>query len=253
MRIDERKALDTLCILSYNKKIMLVETSISSKGFGFDLEGPLVNLEELHQQSFDQVVTPFGLSFTLEDLARSFAGVGDRAISVFLSEEIKKLDSTSGITADQIRNRKTEVYREMLHSSDVQPRPGVLEYIEATRRLSNNRVITSATVYEDAMYILRTSRLIEMFDNILTERDVTNLKPHPEVYLKAATILSILPQKLLVHEDSPTGVQAALSAGCPVIAFPVLEGVKFDSASPIAIFPGWVGLDPKDLLERYVV
>lgn len=139
----------------------------------------------------------------------------------------------------------------MLHSNDILPRPGVLEYIEATRRLSNNRVIASLTVYEDAMYIMRTSRLIEVFDNIPTERDVTNLKPHPEVYLKAASTLRVPPQRLLVHEDSPTGVQATVLAGCPVIAFPVLHNLNFDPA-PRAIFSGWEGLHPKELLDRYV-
>lgn len=109
----------------------------------------MVNLEELHQQSFNQVVTPYGVTFTLEDLARSFAGAGDRAISFFLSEEIRKLDPTAAITADQIRTWKNGVYREMLHSTDVQPKPGVLEYIEATARLTNKRAIALLTVFEE--------------------------------------------------------------------------------------------------------
>lgn len=55
-------------------------------------------------------------------------------------------------------------------------------------------------------------------DVFITAQDVTNGKPHPEVYLLAAQRLGIAPQDCVVVEDAPAGIQAARNAGMRVIA-----------------------------------
>lgn len=227
--------------------------SVSSGRIASDLEGTLVNLEDFHQQSFDLVAISFGLGlrFTPADLI-SFSGKGDRVISEFLCGEVRRLAPGIQIEPDEIRRQKTILYREVLHDTRIQPRSGVLDYMEEARRLTGSIVIASLTNYEDAMHIIKSSGLNKIFDHILTERSVTNLKPAPDIYLLAALTLGVSPQRVLVHEDSPTGVQAAISAGCPVIAFPVLKGIRFDPVLPNAIFPGWEELDPRQMLERFV-
>jgi HAD superfamily hydrolase (TIGR01509 family) len=50
--------------------------------------------------------------------------------------------------------------------------------------------------------------------------DVSRSKPHPEPYLRAASLLGVDPTHCVVLEDSPTGVAAAHAAGCQVIAVP---------------------------------
>ena len=56
-------------------------------------------------------------------------------------------------------------------------------------------------------------------------RKISTGKPHPEGYLKAASLLNVEPSDCLVFEDSPQGIRAALGAGMKVIAlsttFPV--------------------------------
>jgi sugar-phosphatase len=46
---------------------------------------------------------------------------------------------------------------------------------------------------------------------------VTESKPHPEGFLKAASLLGIDPFDCVVFEDSPAGIQAGLAAGMIVI------------------------------------
>lgn len=55
---------------------------------------------------------------------------------------------------------------------------------------------------------------------ILTGDDVTNGKPHPEMYLKAAQNLKIRPEEMLVLEDSGNGCAAAVAAGAITVAIP---------------------------------
>jgi dTDP-glucose pyrophosphorylase len=51
--------------------------------------------------------------------------------------------------------------------------------------------------------------IIEFFDLILSNEDVKNSKPHPEIYWKAISEMSCLPEETLIVEDSPYGLLSA--------------------------------------------
>lgn len=63
------------------------------------------------------------------------------------------------------------------------------------------------------------------------EHDVPRSKPHPDPYLAAAEQLGIAPERCLAIEDSPTGSQSAVAAGCATIAVPSMP-------VPAERFPG---------------
>jgi beta-phosphoglucomutase-like phosphatase (HAD superfamily) len=68
------------------------------------------------------------------------------------------------------------------------------------------------------------------FEVVVTGDAVTQGKPHPEPYLKAAALLGVDPARTLAIEDSNTGTRSAESAGCTVLVVPnhvpVLEGER---------------------------
>ncbi len=58
------------------------------------------------------------------------------------------------------------------------------------------------------------------FEVIVTGDSVSQGKPHPEPYQKAAAILGIDPSQAIAIEDSNTGARSAESAGCLVVVVP---------------------------------
>ncbi len=58
------------------------------------------------------------------------------------------------------------------------------------------------------------------FEFVLTCEDVTDGKPHPEIYLLAAQRFGIAPAEMLVLEDSQNGCRAAVAAGTFAVAVP---------------------------------
>jgi beta-phosphoglucomutase-like phosphatase (HAD superfamily) len=58
------------------------------------------------------------------------------------------------------------------------------------------------------------------FDARVSRDDVTNTKPNPEPYIRAASLLNVDITKCIVFEDSQTGVQSGLEAGAQVIGIP---------------------------------
>lgn len=64
---------------------------------------------------------------------------------------------------------------------------------------------------------LNGTGLTEFFRVIVTGGDVVRPKPHPDIYLKAAELLQVPPDRCIVFEDSHAGVQAGLAAGMRVV------------------------------------
>jgi HAD superfamily hydrolase (TIGR01509 family) len=106
-------------------------------------------------------------------------------------------------------------------------RPGAVELLADLRRDSVRCALVTMSYRRFAAPIL--SRLPEgTFEVVVTGDAVTQGKPHPEPYQKAAAILGVDAAQTLAIEDSNTGARSAESAGCTVLVVPnhvpVLEG-----------------------------
>ena len=75
----------------------------------------------------------------------------------------------------------------------------------------------SRMVVEKTLHVVGVS---DWFDEVVTSDDVADGKPAPDVFLKAAQLLGVLPARCLVLEDAPAGILAAQRAGMQVVAVP---------------------------------
>jgi beta-phosphoglucomutase-like phosphatase (HAD superfamily) len=99
-----------------------------------------------------------------------------------------------------------------------------------------------------ACHVLNVLGLDDAFDYVATSDDVARTKPHPEIYRLCAVELGVAPERMLAIEDSPTGTQAAVSAGLHCIAFgtPFTEK-RLREDSPLD--DRWIVSDPDALLD----
>jgi beta-phosphoglucomutase-like phosphatase (HAD superfamily) len=74
-------------------------------------------------------------------------------------------------------------------------------------------------------------------------------KPLPEPYLKAARLLGVDAAECVAIEDSPTGVSAAVAAGCTVLVVPC--DVPVDAGERRVFRDSLVGVDA-DLLAALI-
>ncbi len=72
-------------------------------------------------------------------------------------------------------------------------------------------------VVEKTLHVVGVS---DWFDEVVTADDVSEGKPAPDIFLRAAELLGVNPQDCLVLEDAPAGILAAQRAGMQVIAIP---------------------------------
>lgn len=115
----------------------------------------------------------------------------------------------------QAENREVE-RREMADLGGVVPLPGAIDLL---RKLPPDRwtIVTSST--RPLAEVRLRSAGVPIPARLITSSDVTNGKPHPEPYLKAASVLGYSAADCIVVEDVPAGIQAGKAAGAKVIAF----------------------------------
>jgi mannitol-1-/sugar-/sorbitol-6-phosphatase len=115
----------------------------------------------------------------------------------------------------ELENREVE-RREIEDLQGVIPLPGTLDLIA---RLPRDRwtIVTSCT-RSLAEVRIRAAGL-PLPKNLITSNDITHGKPHPEPYLKAASILGFPASDCVVVEDAPAGIRSGKAAGAKVIAF----------------------------------
>ena len=89
--------------------------------------------------------------------------------------------------------------------------------------------------------------IIEYMDLIISNEDVKNSKPHPEMYWKAMSMMSVLPEETLIVEDSPHGLLAASRSRANVLRVDNPSDLTFEKISnklkqnKIMSIPKWQG------------
>lgn len=176
------------------------------EGYIFDCDGTLADSMPIHFESWKYVLNKHGAQFELTwELFYSMAGMGIvHSIERFNERYNHSLDPTS-LTKD------IKLYvNEHLHR--IEP---ILEVVEMARAVSKIRPTSVASGGPQAI-VHRTLDIInakDIFHFIVTQDDVVNCKPHPEIFLHAAEKMGVNPKKCLVFEDSLLGIEAAKSAG----------------------------------------
>jgi beta-phosphoglucomutase len=110
-----------------------------------------------------------------------------------------------------LAEKKNNWYVELLDKIDQNDiLPGVKEFIKMLKEFKIKIALGSAS--KNAMLILDKLQLSDDFDVIIDGSKVSKAKPDPEVFLLAASELSIQPKYCAVFEDAPAGVEAAMQA-----------------------------------------
>lgn len=186
-----------------------MKTSSEYKGFIFDLDGVLVSTEHNHFQAWQKTANSLGIQFSEEE-NENLKGVS-RIDSL---KYILNLGNTV-LSNDQFNNLlefKNESYLESIQYLTQQNcLKGVVETLSKAKSQGIKLAVGSSS--KNAKRILKLIEIEDYFDTIIDGSMVENLKPSPDVFLKAASILGLEPSECLVFEDAASGIQAAKAGG----------------------------------------
>ena len=175
----------------------------------FDLDGVIVDTAKYHFVAWRRLANELGIDFT-EKENEQLKGVS-RKTSLELILKWGGL-SIKEEEKEALTDRKNDWYLE--HIEKMGPEeilPGITLFLESLK--SKGIKIGLGSASKNAPLILKQVKLIDYFETIIDGTQVINGKPHPEVFLKGAAALKVLPNQCIVFEDAEKGVEAALEGG----------------------------------------
>jgi beta-phosphoglucomutase len=185
----------------------------------FDFDGVLADTEPVHWRCWNDILEPFSIQLTWEAFERECIGVSDRALIERLASQRQP-----PIPFDELWSQypcKKELFRRRLAEAP----PFVAETVALVRELSEFyklAVVTSSARIEVEPALLHGG-IRACFQELVCGKEVENLKPAPDPYLKAAELLGA--RKPLVIEDSDSGVASARAAGFEVLRISDVQDV----------------------------
>ncbi len=172
----------------------------------FDLDGTLADTMPYHFKGWRLACQKFGADIDTDFLRKHTGSPG----WIIAEEIIRKCDLGGNVTTAQIMEEKLIEYYKDQHL--VKPILPVVNIVKKNYGILPMAVGTGG--HRAAVErTLEITGLRKYFDIIVTANDVDNFKPHPETFLKCASLMNIEPRFIEVFEDGDLGIDAAISAG----------------------------------------
>lgn len=192
----------------------------------FDMDGVIVDSMPVHTRAWEIYLDRLGIR--CEDLeARMHGRRNDEIVADFIDSQLPP-DEIQGHGA-----AKEQLYRELIRPElEARLVPGVVEFLN--RHAGESLAVASNAEPANVEFVLEGVGIRSLFKVVVDGMQVENPKPHPDVYLRAADLLGIVPKDCIVFEDSPAGVQAARRAGMRVVGVEThirLDGVDIRIAN----------------------
>lgn len=194
------------------------------KGIIFDFNGTLFFDSEKHLEAwreFSKRIRPY--AFTDEEMREYMFGRTNEDIIAYLigKQPEPELVETLG-------KEKEAVYREMCRkdSKNTVLAPGAVEFLDYLKENNIPRTIATMSEKDNVDFYIEEFQLAKWFDidKIVYSDGTLPGKPAPDIYLKAAKILNLLPQDCIVVEDAISGIESARAAGIgKIIAIASME------------------------------
>ncbi|GIN61093.1 haloacid dehalogenase [Robertmurraya siralis] len=193
------------------------------KAIIFDFDGTLVDTETLWYKMYkDVLLEKYEVHLPLEEFAKVI-GTTDEALYSYVHSQTK--------TTIDFTELEMEIKSKIMEQKDqLVLREGAADLIKKAKSMNLKIGIASSSPRKWIEDILEHVKIRDSFSVIKTKDDVSEVKPNPELYLKAMEELEVLPHETLAIEDSANGSIAAIEAGIKTVIVPneVTKFLTFD-------------------------
>ena len=167
----------------------------------FDLDGVLVEAKNIHFEAFNKALGEYAISW-------------DEHLSIYdglkTNQKLDMLYERKGLPKEQFTNIWNNKQKYTLEALSNLKKDEILYSTIQNLSLDGYKLaVCSNSIRKTVLTVLSKLGIIEFFDLILSNEDVKNSKPHPEIYWKAISEMSCLPEETLIVEDSPYGLLSA--------------------------------------------
>lgn len=179
------------------------------KALIFDMDGVLVLTDMYHTAAWRALGVEYGFPVP-ENVGDLVRGVGRmEALEIAISESRRQFTHEEKLEMAEFKNRRFLRYVDSMTGADVPD--GVKGTLTTLREKGYLLAVGSSS--KNTVPILRKTGLYDSFDAVADGNMISKSKPDPEIFLKAAGMLRVSPERCAVIEDAKSGILAAKRAG----------------------------------------
>ncbi|AIF53901.1 HAD family phosphatase [Pelosinus sp. UFO1] len=181
----------------------------------FDMDGVIIDSEPLHYKIFmNYTKTKFGFTISDEEYD-TFIGT----TNLHMFSKLKEKYKIEGDINTLLQEYEDKCVEFLLSEKDEKPISGVDILVKKLYEENIKLALASSSPKKQIHIVLDMFSLSDCFAEKVSGQEVEKGKPAPDIFLRAAELLGVLPEECLVFEDSRNGVLAAKTAGMKCIAF----------------------------------
>ncbi|TNJ64366.1 HAD family phosphatase [Paenibacillus hemerocallicola] len=185
-----------------------------TKGIIFDFDGVILDTETIDYKVMCQIYEEYGAVLPLDMWARRVGGHKNN----FDPYEYLISCTQNNLNKNDLKKYKKAKYEQCMANERLLP--GVLSCLQSAKRMNIPVSIASSSPRKRIVELLGKFNIIDYFAYIVSSEDVVNVKPHPDLYLKAVSLMNLEPFDVIAIEDSPAGARAAKDADIYCIIVP---------------------------------
>ncbi len=210
----------------------------------FDLDGVLVEAKQIHYDTLNQALKEIDEKYVITESEHLSTYDGLKT-----TQKLEILTKNKGLSTEfyeTIWLRKQHLTIEAI--SQLQTDLEKIQLFKELRDRGYMLACASNSIRRSVLVMLAKIGIIEYMDLIISNEDVKNSKPHPEMYWKAMSMMSVLPEETLIVEDSPHGLLAASRSRANVLRVDnpkdlVISKIirKLEETKKVMSIPKWQG------------
>ncbi len=208
----------------------------------FDLDGVVVDTAKYHFIAWKALAQELGFEFTHEDNERLKGVSRMQSLEILLEIGGLRFSDQEKIAMAEKKNALYVSYIEKMTPDETLP--GVKQFLQGLKDIEIKIALGSAS--KNAPMILERIQLSGMFDAIVDGNSISEAKPNPEVFLKGAEKLNVLPENCVVFEDAIAGIEAAQNANMYSVGIGDSTTLGFADL----VIPGFVGFSVERLRKE---
>jgi len=192
----------------------------------FDLDGVLVDSKKLHYESLNIALNEIDNKYiiSLDDHLKKFDGLPTKKKLEILTKD----RNLSTELYEKIWKRKQEITFNLI-KENIKPNEVVISLMKKLKKDGFIIYVASNSIKQSLKLFLLSLGVMEYVDDFISNEDVKNSKPHPEMYLYSMVKAGALPSETMIVEDSNVGIIAARESGANVCIVKNPEEVTIDN------------------------
>lgn len=179
----------------------------------FDLDGVLIDSKEIHYLALNKALSLFDTKYviTIDEQIKTYEGLPTKVKLSILTKQ-KGLPTS---LHKEISSLKQSFTKEML---DKVPVDNELQtFLKKIKENNINIAIASNSIKQTIQTCVASLGISEYIDYVVSNEDVTNPKPHPEMYWKAMSYFGCITEETVIFEDSVVGKLAATDSKATLV------------------------------------